>query len=181
MMSTISGCFINYDLQVVEYHIYIYIYIYLFEIAIKVFRKHKYLQKSRRNNDLHTWTSYCDRIFPFQWMWCRFGSLFNPISLCLGESNVSRTQLLFPKTYWLLFLDEQSNWKQSQLRQLFFLYVLPSSNALPNSDNFFLSYSVSFNKLLLAVGSVTARPSTENLDLSSRNEGILPHVSWIIP
>ncbi|WVZ07347.1 hypothetical protein V8G54_020693 [Vigna mungo] len=110
-------------------------------------------------------------------MWCRFGSLCSPRSSCPGESNVSRTQLLFPRTYCLLFLNEQSNWKQRQLLQLFFVSVLPSSNALPYSDNFLLSYSVSFIKLLLAVGSVTDRPSTENLDLSSRDEGILPHAS----
>jgi len=155
---------------------------------ISVWDCDKSLQKAQvlaerqvRNNDLHTWTSNCDRICPFQWMWCTFGSLCSPRSLCSGESNVSRTQLLFPRTYWLLFLNEQSNWKQWQFQQLFFLYVVPSSNALPYSDNFFLSNSVSFTKLLLAVGSVTDRPSTQNLDLSSRDEGILPHASWMIP
>lgn len=180
MMSTIRGCFINYYLQLFKYDKY------LLERGKKSWKVTtttcRNVRSKRGNYDLHTWASYSDTVSPFQWMWCSFGSLCVPASFCLGESNISRTQLLFSRKDWLLFLNDPSNCRQLQLLQLFFLYiiVLPSAQAFPQSENFFLSTSASAIKLLLLV-SVIHRPSTEKMELSWSTLGMLPRMSWMIP
>lgn len=178
MMSTIRRCFINYYLQLFKYDTYL-----LRETEkVLITATCKKTRCKRRNCDLHTWTSCSDRVNPLQWMWCTLGSLSIPTSFCSEESNISTTQLLFPIKDWLLFLNGPSNWRKLQLLQLFFLctLVLASANALPQSEDHFLSTFASAVKLLPVV-SVIHRPSTENTDLAWRIAGMLPCMSLMIP
>lgn len=94
-------------------------------------------------------------------MWCNFGSLWNLVSFCSRESNVSRIQLLFPQEAWQLGSDEPSNMRQPQLESFHLLSSIPATKLL-----------------LLWLG--THWPSIENVDLSCKIMGIFPCTSWRI-